>query len=221
MRTLARDFEGGFIERSRTRVAVGIFSNLLYTDFMTLEILDSTLRDGALAGDVTLSTEDKLRIAPLIDSLGVTYIEGGWASVFPADLEFFTRAKELNLRARLVAFGATRKPETAVRKDRGLELLLRCETPVVSVYGKVWGLHVEKVLRTSLEENLKMLSDSVAFLRESGREVILMAEHFFDALRDTPDTRSSLSSSRLRRARTPLCWRIVMAPRCPRRSGTA
>ena len=162
-------------------------SDLLYTQSMTLEILDSTLRDGALAGNVNLSTEDKLRIAPLIDSLGVTYIEGGWASVFPADLEFFTRAKELNLRARLVAFGATRKPETNVQKDRGLELLLRCEAPTLSVYGKVWGLHVEKVLRTSLEENLKMLSSSVAFLRESGREVILMAEHFFDALRDNPD----------------------------------
>jgi 2-isopropylmalate synthase len=154
---------------------------------MALTILDTTLRDGALAGDVTLTLEDKLRLAPLIDSLGVTYLEGGWASVFPSDLEFFRRAAELNLRAKLVAFGATRKPETAVAKDRGLELLLRCETPVVSLYGKVWGLHVEKVLRTTLEENLKMLSDSVAFARAAGREVILMAEHFFDAMRDSPE----------------------------------
>jgi 2-isopropylmalate synthase len=154
---------------------------------MTLSVLDSTLRDGALAGDVTLSLEDKLKIAPLIDSLGVTYLEGGWPAVFPGDLEFFERAKEMSLNARLVAFGATRKPETAVAKDRGLELLLRCDVPAVSLYGKVWGLHVEKVLRTSLEENLKMLTDSVAHLRAAGREVILMAEHFFDALRDQPE----------------------------------
>jgi 2-isopropylmalate synthase len=154
---------------------------------MTLTILDTTLRDGALAGDVNLSLEDKLKLAPLIDSLGVTYLEGGWASVFPGDLEFFQRASELNLNAKLVAFGATRKPETAVGKDRGLELLLQCETQVVSLYGKVWGLHVEKVLRTTLEENLKMLSDSVSMLRNAGREVLLMAEHFFDAMRDSPE----------------------------------
>jgi 2-isopropylmalate synthase len=154
---------------------------------MTLQILDSTLRDGALAGDVNLSLEDKLKLAPLIDRLGVTYLEGGWPAVFPGDLEFFERARELNLRARLVAFGATRKPETAVAKDRGLEALLRCDTPAVSLYGKVWGLHVEKVLRTSLEENLKMMLESVQHLRASGREVILMAEHFFDALRDDPN----------------------------------
>jgi 2-isopropylmalate synthase len=154
---------------------------------MNLTILDTTLRDGALAGDVTLSLEDKLKLAPLIDSLGVTYLEGGWAGVFPSDLEFFARVSELNLRSKVVAFGATRKPETAVSKDRGLELLLRCEAPVVSLYGKVWGLHVEKVLRTTLEENLKMLSDSVSLLRDAGREVLLMAEHFFDAMRDSPE----------------------------------
>ena len=150
-------------------------------------ILDTTLRDGALAGGVSLSTDDKLRLAPLIDSLGVHDLECGWASVFPSDLEFFERVAELKLKARVVAFGATRRPETLVKKDKGLELLLACNTPAVSLYGKVWGLHIEKVLRTTLSENLKMLSDSVAFMRQNGREVILMAEHFFDALRDTPD----------------------------------
>ncbi len=154
---------------------------------MTFQILDTTLRDGALAGGVTLSVDDKLRIAPLIDSLGVHDLECGWASVFPKDLEFFERVAELKLNARVVAFGATRRPETLVKKDKGLETLLLCNTPAVSLYGKVWGLHVEKVLRTTLEENLKMLSDSVSYMRESGREVILMAEHFFDALRDTPE----------------------------------
>ncbi|MEY4529341.1 MAG: hypothetical protein RLZZ156_62 [Deinococcota bacterium] len=152
-----------------------------------IQILDTTLRDGALAGGVTLSTDDKLRLAPLIDSLGVHDLECGWASVFPKDLEFFERVAELKLRARVVAFGATRRPETLVKKDKGLELLLACNTPAVSLYGKVWGLHVEKVLRTTLSENLKMLSESVAYMRESGREVILMAEHFFDAMRDSPE----------------------------------
>ncbi len=154
---------------------------------MTIQILDTTLRDGALAGGVTLSVDDKLRLAPLIDSLGVHDLECGWASVFPKDLEFFERITELNLKARVVAFGATRRPETLVKKDKGLETLLLCNTPAVSLYGKVWGLHIEKVLRTTLEENLKMLSDSVSYMRESGREVILMAEHFFDAMRDHPE----------------------------------
>ncbi|MFN3266269.1 MAG: citramalate synthase [Deinococcales bacterium] len=154
---------------------------------MNLQILDTTLRDGALAGGVNLSTTDKLRIAPLIASLGVTYLECGWASVFPKDLEFFAQVSELNLPAKLVAFGATRRPETLVQKDKGLETLLACNTPTVSLYGKVWGLHIEKVLRTTLEENLKMLSESVHYLRAAGREVILMAEHFFDALRDQPE----------------------------------
>ena len=154
---------------------------------MTIQILDTTLRDGALAGGVTLSVDDKLRLAPLIDSLGVHDLECGWASVFPKDLEFFERVAELKLQARVVAFGATRRPETLVKKDKGLETLLLCNTPAVSLYGKVWGLHIEKVLRTTLSENLKMLSDSVAYMRESGREVILMAEHFFDAMRDHPE----------------------------------
>jgi 2-isopropylmalate synthase len=154
---------------------------------MNLHILDTTLRDGALAGGVNLSVEDKLRLAPLITSLGVEYLECGWASVFPKDLEFFARVAELQLPTKLVAFGATRRPETLVHKDKGLEALLASNTPVVSLYGKVWGLHIEKVLRTSLEENLKMLSDSVSHLRQHGREVILMAEHYFDALRDQPE----------------------------------
>jgi 2-isopropylmalate synthase len=159
----------------------------MYTRVMTTTILDTTLRDGALAGDVNLSVDDKLRLVPLIDRLGVHYLEGGWPSVFPKDLEFFERMQELPLQAKLVAFGATRKPETAVAKDKGLEVLLSCKTPVVGLYGKVWGLHVEKVLRTTLDENLKMLSDSVERCRQDGREVLLMAEHFFDALHDSPD----------------------------------
>ena len=147
-----------------------------------ITILDTTLRDGALAGDVNLSVDDKLRIAPLIDSLGVTYLEGGWPQVFPRDLEFFEQVLELNLQAKLVAFGATRRPETLVTRDAGLQRTLEANTPVVQLYGKVWPLHVEKVLRTTLEENLKMLAESLEYVKNAGREVLVICEHFFDAL---------------------------------------
>lgn len=152
-----------------------------------LTILDTTLRDGALNEDVSLGLRDKLRLAPLIDSLGVHLIEGGWPQVFPDDLEFFREAAELGLRARLVAFGATRRPETRPDRDAGLRALLAAGTPVVQLYGKVWPLHVEKVLRTTLDENLAMLRDSVALLKSAGREVMVIAEHLFDARRSSPD----------------------------------
>ncbi len=147
-----------------------------------ISILDTTLRDGALAGDVNLSIEDKLRIAPLIDSLGVTYLECGWPQVFANDIELFERLPELELKAKLVAFGATRRPETLVTRDAGLQRTLAANTSVVQLYGKVWPLHVEKVLRTSLDENLKMLSESLEFMKNAGREVLVICEHFFDAL---------------------------------------
>jgi 2-isopropylmalate synthase len=150
-------------------------------------ILDTTLRDGALAEEVSLSVADKLRILPLIDSLGVDYIELGWPQVFPNDLEFCQRAQELGCRAKLLAFGATRRPETLVERDAGLRNLLAAGTPVVQLYGKVWPLHVEKVLRTTLAENLAMLRDSLEYVRQAGRETLVIAEHFFDALVSAPD----------------------------------
>lgn len=150
-------------------------------------ILDTTLRDGALNEDVSLSVRDKLRLAPLIDSLGVDLIEGGWPQVFPHDLEFLREAADLGLRARLVAFGATRRPETRADRDPGLRALLAAGTPVVQVYGKVWPLHVEKVLRTTLDENLAMLRESVTLLQAEGREVMVIAEHYFDARRSDAD----------------------------------
>ncbi|HEX2863485.1 MAG TPA: citramalate synthase [Deinococcales bacterium] len=148
----------------------------------SLTFLDTTLRDGAIAEEVNLSVADKLHLAPLIDSLGPTYIEGGWPLVNPADEEFFRHAAEANLNAKLVAFGATRRPETRVDVDPGMQALLRCETPTVQLYGKVWPLHVERVLRTTLDENLRMLTDSISFLKAQGKEVLIIAEHFYDAL---------------------------------------
>ncbi|PYE53066.1 homocitrate synthase/isopropylmalate synthase family protein [Deinococcus yavapaiensis] len=149
-----------------------------------LTILDTTLRDGALAEGIDLTIEDKLRVTPLIDSLGVQYLEGGWPLVFERDLEFFRRAgEELQLGAKLTVFGATRRPETLVTRDRGMALLLESGAPVVHLYGKVWTLHVEKVLGTTREENLAMLRDSVSMMKGEGREVIFTAEHFFDGFR--------------------------------------
>lgn len=148
-----------------------------------LTILDTTLRDGALTEDITLTVQDKLRLAPLIDSLGVHYLEGGWPLVFPDDLTFFEQVGELGLNAKVTAFGATRRPETLVSRDKGMQLLLQTNAPVVHLYGKVWTLHVEKVLGTTKEENLAMLRDSVSLMKERGREVIYTAEHFFDGFR--------------------------------------
>ena len=154
-----------------------------YGERMTLTILDTTLRDGALTEDITLTVDDKLRLAALIDSLGVHYLEGGWPQVFEQDLLFFERAPDLALSAKLTVFGATRRPETQARRDRGLQLLLQTGAPVVHLYGKVWTLHVERVLGTTRDENLGMLRDSVTLLKEAGREVIYTAEHFFDGFR--------------------------------------
>lgn len=153
----------------------------------SLTFLDTTLRDGAIAEEVNLSVGDKLHLAPLIDSLGPTYIEGGWPLVNPNDEQFFRHAAELNLGAKLVAFGATRRPQTRVDVDPGMQALLRCESPVVQLYGKVWPLHVESVLRTTLDENLRMLTESISFLKAQGKEVLIIAEHFYDALEANRD----------------------------------
>ena len=152
-----------------------------------ITILDTTLRDGALTEDVNLSVADKLRLAPLIDSLGVTYIEGGWPQVTPSDIDFLRQAADLNLKARLVAFGPTRRPETRPERDSGMRALLDAGTPTVQLYGKVWPLHVEKVLRTNLDENIVMLRESIEYMRGHGKEVLVIAEHFFDGYRDNPE----------------------------------
>ena len=148
-----------------------------------LSILETTVREGALTEDITFSVQDKVRIAKLIDSLGVTYLEGGWPYAFDRDLEFFEQAQDLNLRAKLTVFGATRRPETPVARDRNLKAMLEAKTPVAHIYGKVWVLHVEKVLQTTLEENLAMLRDTIEYLKSEGKEVIYTAEHFFDGFR--------------------------------------
>ena len=146
-----------------------------------IEILDTTLRDGAQAEGVSFSLEDKLRIAQRLDTLGIRYIEGGWPGSNPKDAEFFARARSLPLQqATIVAFGCTRRPAVAADADANLAAMLAATTPVVTLFGKSWSLHVERVLSTTLAENLAMIAESIAHLRAAGRRVIYDAEHFFD-----------------------------------------
>jgi 2-isopropylmalate synthase len=154
-----------------------------------VEIYDTTLRDGTQQEGISLTARDKLHVARLLDTLGVAYIEGGWPGANPKDDEFFQRAKtELELEsAKLVAFGATRKSSTRPEDDEQLAALLAADTEVICLVGKAWDYHVEHALRTTNDEALAMIGDSVEYLRSQGRKVFFDAEHFFDGYRDNPD----------------------------------
>jgi 2-isopropylmalate synthase len=149
---------------------------------MQIQLFDTTLRDGTQSEGLSLSVEDKLKIARLLDGFGIQYIEGGYPGSNPKDIEFFRRAAaELRCKqARLCAFGSTRKAGVGAADDLNLRALVEAGTPTVCIYGKSWPLHVLHVLQTTLDENLAMIRDSVAFLRSQGKEVIYDAEHFFD-----------------------------------------
>ena len=151
-------------------------------------IYDTTLRDGTQGEGINLSLADKIRIAERLDLFGAHYIEGGWPGSNPKDIEFFQQAKSVKFnQAKLAAFGSTRKAGIAVEEDPQVRLLLESETPVVTIYGKTWLLHVTEVLRTTPEENLAMIADTVRFLKSHGREVIYDAEHAFDGFKDSPE----------------------------------
>lgn len=155
---------------------------------MQIFVYDTTLRDGAQSEGIQFSVEDKLRITKQLDSLGVHYIEGGWPGANPRDAEFFQRARNIKLtHARLAAFGSTCRPNLPAEKDQVLNQLITADTPVVCIFGKTWTLHVTQVLQTTLTENLRMIKDSVSFLKSKGREVIYDAEHFFDGYKADPD----------------------------------
>jgi 2-isopropylmalate synthase len=153
-------------------------------------VFDTTLRDGAQREGITYSVADKLAVARLLDQIGVGFIEGGWPGAMPKDTEFFARAAagELQLRnAVMVAFGATRKAGVRVEDDAQVRALLDSRAPVVTLVAKSDVRHVERALRTTLEENLAMVRDTVAFLRAEGRRVFLDCEHFFDGYKHDPD----------------------------------
>jgi len=148
---------------------------------MKISTFDTTLRDGTQGEAVSFSVDDKLVIAQKLDELGIDYIEGGWPGSNPKDKEFFSRAKEFELKhAKLTAFGATRFAKNPVEEDRNVNALVEAGTPVVSIFGKTWDLHVKRALGISLEENLKLISDTVKYLKDHGRELVYDAEHFFD-----------------------------------------
>ena len=152
-------------------------------------IYDTTLRDGNQAQGINFSIQDKIKIAKKLDEFGIDYIEGGWPNpTNPTDIEFFKRIKNENLKhSKIAAFGSTRKPKIKAEDDIILKYLIEADTPVVTIFGKSWDLHVEKVIKTTLEENLEMIYDSVKFLKSKGKEVIYDAEHFFDGYKANPE----------------------------------
>jgi 2-isopropylmalate synthase len=153
-----------------------------------VEIYDTTLRDGSQGEGINFSVIDKLRIAERLDSFGVHYIEGGWPGSNPKDIEFFAEAKRKKFKnARLAAFGATRRKGLAVESDDQVNLLLEAGTPVVTIVGKTWLLHVTEVLRATPDENLAMIGDTIRYLKDHGKFVIYDAEHSFDGYDDEPE----------------------------------
>src|SRR5438045_2046465 len=151
---------------------------------MDVQLFDTTLRDGTQSEGLSLSVEDKLKIARLLDGFGIHFIEGGYPGSNPKDVEFFQRAKSLVLKhAKLTAFGMTRKAGGKAAGDPVLRALVEAKTPAVCIVGKSWTLHVTEVLGTTLEENLAMIADSVSLLKAEGKEVVYDAEHFFDGFR--------------------------------------
>jgi 2-isopropylmalate synthase len=154
------------------------------TSIPTVEIFDTTLRDGGQTEGISYSVDDKLRIARKLDELGVAFIEGGWPGSNPKDVAFFEQARKMTWQhAKIVAFGATRRANIKPGDDPSVRALVEAGTPVCAIFGKSSVMHVREVLRTTLEENLKMIEETVAYIRSHGVRVIYDAEHFFDGYR--------------------------------------
>lgn len=153
-----------------------------------VKLYDTTLRDGTQGEGISLSVEDKLKIAKKLDQLGIHYIEGGWPGSNPKDMNFFERAKELQLeQAVITAFGSTRRPNIETERDPNLQRILDSGVKAAAIFGKTWDFHVTEALQTTLEENIAMIYDSVRYLKENGLEVIFDAEHFFDGYKHHRD----------------------------------
>jgi len=180
----------------------------------SIEIYDTTLRDGAQAEDVWFSVEDKVRVAQKLDELGVHFIEGGWPGANPKDVDFFRMAKTIPFKhAKLVAFGSTRRASNTPHNDPTLKSLLEAGTDVVTLFGKSWTLHVTDALGISLKKNLELIEDSVAFLKNHKRHVFYDAEHFFDGYKANP----AYALSTLTRAQAAGAERLIL---CDTNGGT-
>ncbi|MBN2324616.1 MAG: citramalate synthase [Spirochaetes bacterium] len=152
-----------------------------------IQIFDTTLRDGSQGEGVTLSSKDKVRVAEALDEFGVHYIEGGWPGSNPKDIEFFKLINDVRLKtAKIAAFGSTRRPENSADKDPNLNAIIETGSPVATIFGKSWDLHVKDALRISPEQNLDIIEDSCRYLKKRGKEVIYDAEHFFDGYKENP-----------------------------------
>ncbi len=146
-----------------------------------IDIYDTTLRDGSQREGVSFSVSDKLKIAEMLDEFGVSYIEGGWPGSNPKDIEFFRRAAKMDFKnARICAFSSTRRPGVAMEEDLNIRALVESGTDTVTIFGKSWDFHVRDALKTTLNENLAMIKDTITYLKSLGREVFFDAEHFFD-----------------------------------------
>ena len=167
-------------------------------------LYDTTLRDGTQGENITLSLADKLRIARMLDEFGMPFIEGGWPGSNPKDIEFFAAARTMRWEtAKLAAFGSTRHRSNTPADDPNLRELVAAETPVVTIFGKSWLLHVTEVLGATPAENLDMIADSVGFVVDRGREAVYDAEHFFDGYRADRDyALATLRAARQAGART-------------------
>src|SRR5882672_3958120 len=150
-------------------------------------IYDTTLRDGTQGEGISFSSADKVRIAERLDAFGVHYVEGGWPGSNPKDMEFFTAVAGRKFKnTKIAAFGSTRRADTKCKDDPQIDMLVKATTPVVTMVGKTWSLHVAEVIRTTPEENIAMIGDSVRYFKEHGKEVMYDAEHFFDGYKDDP-----------------------------------
>ncbi|OGC08294.1 citramalate synthase [candidate division WOR-1 bacterium RIFOXYA2_FULL_36_21] len=151
-------------------------------------LYDTTLRDGAQTEGISFTVKDKLKIVSLLDDLGIDYIEGGWPGSNPKDIEFFKEAKKLKLKhAKIAAFSSTKRANIKIEEDKNIQTLLEADTPVFTIFGKTWDFHVTDALKTTLEENLNMISDTVSYLKSKGKEVVFDAEHFFDGFKNNPE----------------------------------
>ncbi len=184
------------------------------TDPVPVVLYDTTLRDGTQGENITLSLADKLRVARMLDEYGLPYVEGGWPGSNPKDVEFFRAARGMTWRtARLAAFGSTRHRSNTAKADPNLLELIRAETPVVTIFGKSWLLHVTEVLGATPAQNLDMIAESVGLIVEEGRELVYDAEHFFDGYKADRD----YALSTLRAARDAGALTLVL---CDTNGGT-
>ena len=154
----------------------------------SIKIYDTTLRDGSQAEGISFTVEDKIRIAQKLDEMGAHYVEGGWPGSNPRDIDFFSKVNHVKfLQTKITAFGSTRYPNKKVEEDIVIQALLRTETEVVTIFGKTWDLHVRDALSTSLDENLRMIFESINYLKKHRTEVLFDAEHFFDGYKNNPE----------------------------------